>query len=228
MLCLLRHRSLLCWYIGFNVGFDVNLQFANALIWRGNLVFGDVAVVLKIVCSSNLSQGLLCICIYSLFPPPIGLPTAEMAMCIHRLHRCFAIWPSCKQKLVIIFQGSTKKCTRFFGYQLLFFGRIFSYQRMEFHHWWWWGQISNFKIIQMVGTWLCRSLITEEVSQRLVSENTKSEILKIYKKGHLSYNFWSLEKQYFLHLTSYIKKLPAFIQYFLHNSFLRGSLSKIS
>ena len=114
------------------------------------------------------------------------------------------------------------------GYQLLFFGRVSSYQRMEFHHWWWWGQISNFKIIQMVGTWLCRSLITEEVSQRLVSENTKSEILKIYKKGHLSYKFWSLEKQYFLHLTSYIKKLPAFIQYFLHNSFLRGSLSKIS
>ena len=45
-----------------------------------------------------------------LFPfPPLGLPTAEMAMCIHRLHRCFAIWPSCKQKLIIIFQGNTKR-----------------------------------------------------------------------------------------------------------------------
>ena len=57
---------------------------------------------------------------------PLGLPTAEMAMCIHRLHRCFAIWPSCKQKLIIIFQGNTKRCTRFIGYQLLLWNAWFN------------------------------------------------------------------------------------------------------
>ena len=95
------------------------------------------------------------------------------------------------------------------GYQLLFFG---IYQDMREWNFVSSGQISNFRIRQMAVTWFCRSLITEQVSQRLVSENTKNEILNTYKKDTFHTSF-GLQKNNISHII-------------LIN--LRGSLSKIS